>query len=390
MKRKRFCLSIALLGSALCGQAQINISQCYDWADSNYPLIKQYRLIERSRDYTLSNAAKGWLPQVSASVGGYAFTDVISSGNALGQAVEMKNAVGSASVSVSQTVYDGGAIAAKKQLAEAEADVQRRSLSSSMYEIRQRVNQLYFSVLLLDQRLRMNRLLQDDLRLSEKTVRSMAENGVANRSDLDAISVELLGQEQQESSMRCQRKAYLQMLGAFVGRELSDTDSLEMPKRDVASDGQRPELDYFDSQERALDARRSLLDTQLKPCLDAIAIGMAHTKVADMMTNGMLAAGITLSWNIGTLYTRKNDLARIVFFVVCFMLMSGLFTPIGSMPEWAQRLTLVNPLRYFISAMRNVFIRGGGLASVWREVFVLAALAIAFALFAVGSYRKNG
>jgi len=77
------------------------------------------------------------------------------------------------------------------------------------------------------------------------------------------------------------------------------------------------------------------------------------------------------------------------FFVVCFMLMSGLFTPVSSMPEWAQRLTYVNPLRYFISAIRTVFIRGGGLASVASEVLVLTVFALTFGLLAIRSYRKN-
>jgi len=77
------------------------------------------------------------------------------------------------------------------------------------------------------------------------------------------------------------------------------------------------------------------------------------------------------------------------FFVVCFMLMSGLFTPISSMPQWAQQLTLINPLRYFISAIRNVFIRGGGLASIWAQMIVLTAFAFTFGLLAIRSYRKN-
>jgi len=255
MKKKGIYLCAVLLGSVLCCRAQISISQCYDWAASNYPLIKQYGLIESSRDYTLSNASKGWLPQVSASMGGYAFTDIVNHSNAMGQLVDMKNLLGTASVSVNQTIYDGGSIAAKRQLAEAEADARRHSLNTTMYELRRRINQLYFSVLLIDERMRMNHLLHDDLRLSQQTVQSMVKNGVANRNDLDAIGVELLSCEQQELGLRGQRKAYMQMLGAFIGRELNDADTLELPKRDIASDEQRPELYYFDSQERALEAR---------------------------------------------------------------------------------------------------------------------------------------
>jgi len=98
--------------------------------------------------------------------------------------------------------------------------------------------------------------------------------------------------------------------------------------------------------------------------------------------------------SIGLLVSNVSDTMQqamfvMWFFVVCFMLMSGLFTPISSMPEWAQQLTFINPLRYFISAIRTVFIRGGDMVSVAREAIVLAAFALTFGLFAIHTYHKN-
>lgn len=78
------------------------------------------------------------------------------------------------------------------------------------------------------------------------------------------------------------------------------------------------------------------------------------------------------------------------FFVVCMMLLSGLFTPVSSMPDWAQRITIFNPVRYYVDAMRTVFIRGGGLESVYRQLSALAIFALVFDLMAVYSYKKNG
>lgn len=77
------------------------------------------------------------------------------------------------------------------------------------------------------------------------------------------------------------------------------------------------------------------------------------------------------------------------FFVVCMMLLSGLFTPVRSMPEWAQTLTTVNPLRHYIDAMRTIFVRGGTLSSISTQVVYLAVFAIVMDLWAVISYRKN-
>lgn len=77
------------------------------------------------------------------------------------------------------------------------------------------------------------------------------------------------------------------------------------------------------------------------------------------------------------------------FCVVCLLLLSGLFTPVRSMPHWAYLTTYVNPMHYFIDAIRTVFVRGGDLMSVWRQVLALAVIATLMNVAAVWSYRKN-
>ena len=77
------------------------------------------------------------------------------------------------------------------------------------------------------------------------------------------------------------------------------------------------------------------------------------------------------------------------FFVVCILLLSGLFTPTRSMPDWAYATTYVNPMHYFIDAVRTVFVRGGGFRSIAHQVYALAAFALVMSLWAVASYRKN-
>ncbi len=325
--------------------AAISLKECREMAHGNYPAIKQYRMIEQSRDFTLENAAKGWLPQVSASAGAYAFTDILKS-NAQTQQMgfDMKNYLANASVTVRQNVYDGGQIAAQKQVASAQSEVQKRQLDVSMYAINERIDQLYFGVLLLDEQLAQNELLQNDLSTSEKTIRSMMKGGVANQSDLDAILVEKLKVNQQKESLLASRKAYLRMLGVFVGKEFSESEKLEKPDlittasqniyqgvsvsdKTHSSNGSlstdeilvkngkwsvnRPELSYYASQNLLLDAQRKQLDSKLRPTVSLFGMGMMHSKVSDMVNNGMLAGGVSVSWNIGTLYTRKNDIKKL-------------------------------------------------------------------------------
>ncbi len=77
------------------------------------------------------------------------------------------------------------------------------------------------------------------------------------------------------------------------------------------------------------------------------------------------------------------------FFVVILMLLSGLFTPTRSMPTWSFLTTYINPMCYFVEAVRTVFIRGGGIQSIWPQILALAAIALFMSVWAVKSYKKN-
>lgn len=108
-----------------------------------------------------------------------------------------------------------------------------------------------------------------------------------------------------------------------------------------------------------------------------------------MMLLTLIVSGIGL---VVSNYSDQMQQAMLVmwFVIVCFMLLSGLFTPVQSMPDWAQDLTLVNPMRYFIDAMRTLYIRGGQVVSVMPQIFALSAFALVIDIWAVVSYKKNG
>lgn len=326
-------LLLAMVLSASLSTQAITLKESLQMAHDNYPAIRQYQLIEQTRDFTLENASKGWLPQVSTSAGAYAFTDPIKSNEQIARmGIDFKNYMANASVTIRQNLYDGGEIAAQKEVTSAQSEVQKHQLHVSMYGINERVQQIYFSILLLDEQIVLNELHQKDLSTSEKNIRSLIKGGIANQSDLDAILVECLKLKQQKDAIVVSRQAYLQMLGVFIGKELMVSEKLEKPSMEsnvlrtpegTTSDSSsslflsknwginRPELQYYDSQNLLIDARRKQLDTRLRPTLSLFGMGMLHSKVSDMINYGMLAGGISLSWNIGALYTRKNDIRKL-------------------------------------------------------------------------------
>lgn len=292
----------------------LSLNEARSMARDNYPAIRQYRMIEQSSDFTLDNVMKVWLPQVSISAGAYGFTDILKSDKKMEQAgMDMNNFMANASVMIKQSVYDGGQIAARKKVVWAESQVQKQQLDVSMYAINEQVDQLFFGILLLDEQLKQNALLKKDLATSEQTIRSMMIGGIANQTDLDAILVERLKAEQQNESLLASRQSYLRMLGVFVGKDLAAAaETLEKPaQRYVRANVNRPELKYYASQNLLLDAQRKQLNTQLRPTVGIFGMGMVHSKMSDMLNNGMMMAGVSVSWNIGALYTRKNDIRKI-------------------------------------------------------------------------------
>ena len=87
--------------------------------------------------------------------------------------------------------------------------------------------------------------------------------------------------------------------------------------------------------------------------------------------------------------TMQQAMLVMWFFVVCLMLLSGLFTPVRSMPDWAYLTTYVNPMHYFADAIRTVFVRGGTFNAIAHQVAALAVIASLMAVWAVLSYKKN-
>ena len=310
--KKVLLMTVGAVLTSLSAHA-LSLEEARGMAHDNYPAIKQYRMIEQSRDFTLDNVARGWLPKVSASAGAYGFTDILKTNAQMGQmGIDMKNWLASASVTVTQNVYDGGQMAAQRQVASAQSDVQQRQLDVSMYAVNERIDQLFFGILLIDEKLKQNELLLNDLATSEETVRSMMKGGVANQGDLDNILVEKLKSLQQGESLRASRKAYLRMLGVFVGKDLAENEPMEKPKA-IAGEGtvKRPELSYYDSQNLLLDAQRKQMNSRLRPTVSLFGMGVVHTKVSDFLNSGMLMGGVSVAWNIGALYTRKNDIRKL-------------------------------------------------------------------------------
>ena len=317
--------TLLLLGATPC-MAQ-TLEECQQAAERNYPLIQQYDLISRTTDLTVANIQKGWLPQVSASAQATYQSDVVSWPDQLksvytSMGIDMKGLrkdqykVG---IDVSQVVYDGGAISSQKEIARRQGAVDEAQTEVTMYQVRRRVNEMYFGLLLLDKQIRLNGDLQTVLESNERKLKAMSEHGTAAESDYLSVKAERLNVRQQAGDLQSQRRSLAAVLSTFCGIEVKN---VEKPAPSATpsqqQSGLRPELRAIDAQLRLADAREQSLKAALMPKLSVFASGFygypGYNMFEDMMSrkwslNGMI--GARLSWNIGALYTHKNDKAKI-------------------------------------------------------------------------------
>ena len=316
-----YLLGLALLPLMLVAQS---LEECQRAAEQNYPLIRQYDLIEKTTDLTVSNIMKGWLPQVSASAQATYQSDVASFPDRM-QALydqiglEMKGLkkdqyrVG---IDINQTVYDGGAISSQAAIAREQGRVQAAQNEVNLYQVRQRVNEIYFALLLLEDQIRLNGDLQELLSGSEKKLASMEKGGIAAVSDYQNVKAERLNVVQQGVNLASQQRMLCTMLSTLCGIEVNDVQ--KPPVVEIGTGNNRPEMRLFDSQLRLADAQEKALNAALLPKLGVFAQGFygypGYNMFEDMMRhemslNGMVGARLT--WNIGALYTRKNDKAKL-------------------------------------------------------------------------------
>lgn len=325
--RKILLATIAFAMSAgIFAASAITLDECQQLAADNYPLLKRYDLIRATTDYTVSNAAKGYLPQVSVGAQASLQSDVMALPDELtamlaasGAEVKgLKKDQYRVSVDVNQVIYDGGNIKAAKQVAQAEGEVRSRRNEVDIYALRDRVNNLYFGILITDEQLGLNREMQTLLSDNCRKLEAMVAGGVAMQSDVDAVRAEYLSTVQQYAEIQSVRNSYCSMLEIFIGKSVGKSLVKPCVEEPLSAENNRPELRLFDAQTAQLRAQMGSIDAGVRPRLSLFAQGYygypGMNSFEDMMEhrwtlNGIV--GVRLSWNISNFYTRRNDKSRL-------------------------------------------------------------------------------
>jgi outer membrane protein TolC len=302
------------------------LEECQQLACDHYPEIRQYDLIRQSEQYDLSNAARSWLPQVSFSAQATWQNRVPEFPSALSGMLDQAGVSlrgldkdqYKVALEVNQTIWDGGQSQADRRVIEATADEHRQATEVDLYAVKGRVNDLYFGILLLEERLGQTDLTIALLQSNLDKVRSLVTNGVAMQTDADAVEAELLSVQQQRVQIEASRESYRRMLELFIGQRLAER--LERPElvEAVSGESARPELAWIDAQQERLAAQELSVKSATRPRFGVFAQGyygypgldyFAGMILTDWTWNALI--GVKMSWNFGAYYTKKNRLSNL-------------------------------------------------------------------------------
>jgi len=327
---RAYLLSLCLLSIGFTGYGQysqkakatgLSLEYCVEKAVSNYPMVKQYGLIEKAEAFSLSNASKGYLPQFSLSAKATYQSEVTQIPVTMPGVTPLNKDQYQAVLELNQTIWDGGAIESQKKAVKAASEVEKRKNETDLYALRERVNQLFFGILLLEEQIVQNGLLQKELNTNYKKVSAYLQNGVATKPDLDAIKVEQLKAAQRREELMMTGKTFREMLAVMIGDSLALNGNIIKPQIPAGSvnglnnlNNNRPELMFFDAQKGLYSSQESAVRASVLPKFNLFMQGGYGNPGLNMLKNEFspyYITGVRLVWNFGAFYTQKNTLRKL-------------------------------------------------------------------------------
>lgn len=292
--------------------AQLNLDSCQAKAYRNYPMIQQFGLIQQSKELTLSNANKAYMPQFDITlIGG-----IIEGMPNLAPQETESSSVNTKLIGIgqlNQVIWDGGMTKASKGIIEATSEIEKAELEISLYQLKDRINNLYFGVLLIDEQIAQLELLKKNLRRNQKRVQNAIENGTAFNSDEDELKVELINAQQKQDELLYNKRAYVKVLSSMIGEEISKDAVFNRPTFNQTFSElsiRRLELMKYDSQRALINAQAKLNKSTLMPKFGLMGFGVFLSpgiEFGTSTTSNLLVAGLSVSWQLSPLYKNANN-----------------------------------------------------------------------------------
>jgi outer membrane protein TolC len=311
-----FLLVIIFFANQISAQTinQLTLTQAYDLAQKNYPVIKQKDLVKQTENLTIENLRKGYLPQAAVSGQATYQSDVtgidisVPGINIQSPSKDQYKLL----ADINQVVYDGGVIKQQEKAIQLNSEVEEQKLEVELYKLKDRINQIYLGVLFLDEQIKQADLNKQDVQVGIKQVEARVNNGVAFKSNLNVLKAQLLQTDQRVIELRASRKGLIETLGLFLNQSLDETTALEIPiiESGISTDISRPELKLYSDQSKLIQQQNKLVISKNLPRASLFAQGGYGKPGLNLLKNGFdwfYIAGVRFNWSLGGLYTSKKE-----------------------------------------------------------------------------------
>lgn len=312
LQQYRIVLLLALSVNSLAQSPNsISIEECYQLATTNFPLVKQMALIDKTKQYSIESIAKGHLPQLSINGQGSYQSDVTSFSVPGVKTTTLSKDQYRIYGEVYQSVTDAASLRQQKELAKATAETDQQKIEVELYKLKERINQIYFGILLIDAQIEQTELLKKDIQSGIDKTNAAIANGTALKSNADNLQAELLKTNQRTIELQANRKGYTDMLALFIAKAVTENTKLINPVvQAMIPTINRPELKLYETQKKGLDIQNKLITAKNLPRIGLFFQGGYGRPGLNQLKNDFATyyiGGLKLNWNFGNLYTAKND-----------------------------------------------------------------------------------
>ena len=292
----------------------VTLEQVQAKARQQYPLIKQKDLIKQTKDITIENLNKGFLPQLSVSGQATYQSEVTTVKIPVpGVTIDpLSKDQYKIVADINQMIYDGGMLKQQRSIQQLNADVEEQKIEVELYKLEERISQIYLSVLYIDEQLKQTQLIRDDLATGMKKIEAQVTNGVAFKSNLNLLKAEALKVDQRVIELTATKAGLLDVLSLFTGETYTVNTVFTKPVVATTNDQNilRPELNLFQRQQQLLGGQNNMIKAKNLPKTSLFFQGGYGRPGLNFLENKFATyyvTGIRFNWAFGGLYTAKRE-----------------------------------------------------------------------------------
>lgn len=291
-------LLVALYSNA---QQKLTLEDCYTLVQKNYPTAKQTDLLQQKSAFEIDALNKGKLPKIDLVAQGTYQNQVTSVPL---QTIEPVNKDQyRANIDVNQLIYNGGLIDANSKLKQAQTKTQQQQVEVNLYQLKSQINQLYFSILLMQERKSILLSKQEQLVSKIQEVKAGIKFGAILPASEKVLEAENLKIKQQLSEIQFDKRKLFENLSSLTYTSIPENTTLEkvtvIPT--ITDTNNRPELKYFELQDQQIEASKSVISKNNLPKINAFGIAGYGNPGLNMIDNSfqpIFMVGLRANWNV--------------------------------------------------------------------------------------------